>query len=95
MTTPYPQGMTGSRATSIPRTTHWLPYSAAPPVMMSGLRTADELTLTFSAPARRTSRISATEEMPPPTEKGMKICSATLRTVSIRIFRLSAEAVMS
>ena len=63
--------------------------------MRSGLRTAAELTLTFSAPARSTSRISSTVEMPPPTEKGMKTCSATRRTVSIRMARRSAEAVMS
>ncbi len=63
--------------------------------MIAGLRTAAEFTLTFSAPARSTSRISSTVEIPPPTEKGMKTCSATRRTVSMRIARRSADAVMS
>ena len=57
--------------------------------------TASVFTLTFSAPARITRRISSTVPMPPPTEKGMNIVSATLFTTSSMIARPSAEAVMS
>ena len=39
--------------------------------------------------------MSATEEMPPPTEKGMKIVEATRSTTSMKMPRFSAEAVMS
>jgi len=50
---------------------------------------------TFSAPALSTARMSATDEMPPPTLKGMKICEATRSTTSRKMPRSSAEAVMS
>ena len=63
--------------------------------MIAGFFTAAELTLTFSAPARSTARMSSKVRMPPPTEKGMKISAATRRTTSIMIFRRSLEAVMS
>jgi len=53
------------------------------------------VTLTFSAPARITRRMSSSVRIPPPTEKGMKIVSATLFTTSSMIARPSAEAVMS
>jgi len=84
-----------TRLTSIPRTTHWLPKARAPASMRPGFFTASELTLTFSAPARMTARISSTLRMPPPTEKGMKIVSATRRTTSSMMLRASDEAVMS
>ena len=63
--------------------------------MMVGFFTASVLTLIFSAPAKITCRMSSTVRMPPPTEKGMKIVSATFFTTSIMIARPSAEAVMS
>jgi hypothetical protein len=64
----------------MPTTMHWQPNAAAPSEMMCGVLTAAELTEIFSAPASSTSRMSATVEMPPPTEKGMKICEATAST---------------
>ena len=63
--------------------------------MMWGFFTAAEFTETFSAPARSTARMSATVAMPPPTLKGIKICSATRSTTSRKMPRASAEAVMS
>ena len=43
----------------MPRTTHWLPKASAPRAMSPGCRTAAELTLTFSAPASSTARMSS------------------------------------
>ena len=63
--------------------------------MIAGFRTACEFTLTFSAPASSTARMSSSDPMPPPTENGMKIRSATRRTTSIMMPRRSAVAVMS
>ena len=74
---------------------HCVPNAAAPSLMICGLRTACELTDTFSAPASSTARMSATDPMPPPTANGMKICSATRRTTSSMMPRRSADAVMS
>ena len=68
---------------------------AAPSESSSGRRTAWELRLTFSAPASSTRRMSSFEPSPPPTEKGMKMTSATRSTTPIMIPRRSAEAVMS
>jgi len=79
----------------MPRTTHWLPKARAPWVMMPGSSTAAEFTLTFSAPAPMTRRMSSRLRMPPPTEKGMKMVSATRRTTSIMMSRLSEDAVIS
>ena len=63
--------------------------------MISGLRTAIESMLIFSAPAPRTAIMSERSRMPPPTVKGTKIRLATLRTVSRSMARLSALALMS
>ena len=49
---------------------HWRPNASAPSRMMSGLRTAIESTLIFSAPALSTSNMSSTERIPPPTVNG-------------------------
>ncbi|KAF5046327.1 hypothetical protein DSECCO2_471920 [anaerobic digester metagenome] len=87
--------LAGTRSTSMPTTMHWEPKASAPSVMMCGVFTAAELTEIFSAPARSTSRMSATVEMPPPTEKGMKIWEATASTTLSMMPRPSWEAVMS
>lgn len=87
--------LTGTRSTSMPTTMACEPKAAAPSATRSGLRTAAELMETFSAPALSTARMSATDEMPPPTLKGMKICEATRSTTSRKMPRSSAEAVMS
>ena len=63
--------------------------------MMSGLRTAIESTLIFSAPALSTSNMSSRSRMPPPTVNGTKTWCATARTVSRSILRFSALALMS
>ena len=57
--------------------------------MSSGVRTAAEFRLTFSAPAWINWVASASVRMPPPTVNGMKICSATRWTMSSRIARPS------
>ena len=74
---------------------HWRPKASAPRAMISGWRTAAELTLIFSAPASSTARMSSTLRIPPPTENGIKMVSATRRTTSIMMLRRSWEAVMS
>ena len=63
--------------------------------MMPGLRTASELTETFSAPASITRSMSASDETPPPTAKGMCTAFATASTMPMSIGRPSADAVMS
>ena len=63
--------------------------------MISGFRTASELTLTFSAPASRTARMSSRFRIPPPTAKGMKTFFAMRRTISMSIGTPRAEAAMS
>ena len=73
----------------------WAPTASAHSLMSSGRFTAAELTLIFSAPASRRSVASATERMPPPTDRGMNTCSATASTTSSMMLRLSLEAVMS
>lgn len=74
---------------------HCEPNWRAPSAIISGFRTASELTLTFSAPARSTRRMSSSVSIPPPTAKGIWTAFATSRTMSISIPRLSADAVMS
>jgi hypothetical protein len=69
--------------------------ASAHSAMSAGRCTAAELTLIFSAPARRRSVASATERTPPPTDSGMNTCSATFSTTSSMMPRLSLDAVMS
>ena len=76
-------------------TTFWLPMASAHSATRAGRRTAAELTLIFSAPARRRSVAWDTEAMPPPTDSGMNTCSATAATTSSMMRRRSLEAVMS
>ena len=52
-------------------------------------------TATLSAPARSRPSASRTERTPPPTVNGMKIASATRRTISSTMARASDDAVMS
>ena len=54
-----------------------------------------ELTETFSAPARITRSMSATQLIPPPTANGMRMAFATASTILMSIGRRSADAVMS
>ena len=61
----------------------------------SGRRTAEELRLTLSAPARNSSVIPSTVLMLPPTVKGIVIDSAVRRTMSIKVPRPSWLAAMS
>src|SRR5271167_2782289 len=56
---------------------------------------AAELIATLSAPQSSTAAASSSERMPPPTVKGIKSCRAVRRTVSSRVSRDSAVAVMS
>ncbi len=98
MNTSYPEGMperAPTRLTWVLSTMHWRPNASAPSRMISGLRTAIESTLIFSAPALSTSNMSSTERMPPPTVNGTNTWRATRRTVSRSILRFSALAVMS
>ena len=85
MNTSYPLGMPSLAPTCftcVESTMHWVPNASAPARMMSGLRTAIESTLIFSAPALSTVNMSSRSRMPPPTVNGTKTCSATSRTVS-------------
>ncbi len=56
---------------------------------------AEELMDILSAPSLKSMRKSSTVRMPPPTVKGINTVSATLRTMSTTVLRLSLEAVMS
>ena len=58
-------------------TMHCRPNASAPSRMISGLRTAIESTLIFSAPAFSTSNMSSTTRMPPPTVNGTNTWCAT------------------
>ena len=64
-------------------------------VTSSGVLTAAELMLTFSAPAWMSRVASSRVRMPPPTVNGMKISSATRRTTSSMMSRPSWLALMS
>jgi hypothetical protein len=79
----------------MPSTTHCEPKRPAPSSIRAGRRTAAEFTLTFSAPASSTRRMSSVEPIPPPTAKGTNSTSATRSTVWRKIPRRSGEAVMS
>ena len=74
---------------------HWAPKRRAPAVTRSGVRTAEELRLTLSAPARSSSVMPSTEPMPPPTVNGMVTASAVWRTSSTRVVRPWWLAAMS
>ena len=63
--------------TWVQSTMHWRPNASAPWRRISGLRTAIESTLIFSAPALSTSNMSSTERMPPPTVNGTNTWCAT------------------
>ena len=63
--------------------------------MSWGVLTAAELRLTFSAPAWIRRVASSMVRIPPPTVNGMKISSATRRTMSSMIARPSWLAEMS
>jgi len=72
-----------------------LPSRSASSLTSRGVRTADELMLTFSAPAWTRRTASSSVRMPPPTVNGMKIVSETCRTTSSMMARPSWLAVMS
>ena len=98
MTISYPEGQLspfGTWRMSMDSTTFWLPMASAHSLIRAGRATAAELTLIFSAPARRRSVASATERTPPPTDSGMNTSLATASTTSSMMARLSLEAVMS
>jgi hypothetical protein len=63
--------------------------------MSLGFLTAAEFTLTFSAPAWIKRVASSSVRMPPPTVRGMKICSTTRPTRWAMISRPSWLAEMS
>ena len=92
MVQPFPSAL---RFASMAQTTHWLPNLPAASLMTCGLSMAAEFTATLSAPALRMVLKSSTVRMPPPTVNGMNTFSATLRTMSTTVFRLSDDAVIS
>ena len=63
---------------SMPTTTHCEPKRALKALIRSGSARAGELIEIFSAPALSTASASATERMPPATQKGMSSTRATL-----------------
>jgi hypothetical protein len=66
-----------------------LPRRPATAETSSGVRTAAELMLTFSAPACTSRQASSSVRTPPPTVNGMKIVSDTRRTTSSMMSRPS------
>ena len=64
-------------------------------VISSGRATAAELTEILSAPAFRSRSTSPSSRIPPPTVNGILISAATFLTSSVKVLRLSCEAVMS
>jgi hypothetical protein len=66
-----------------------LPNFRAISVINSGVFTADELRLTFSAPAWISRVASSMLRIPPPTVNGMNTCSDTRRTTSSMMSRSS------
>ena len=80
---------------SMATTTHWRPNLSAASEISSGVLMAEELMDILSAPSRRSSLKSSTVRIPPPTVNGIKTVSATRRTISTTVFRLSEEAVIS
>ena len=76
-------------------TTHCLPNLSAASEIRRGLAIAAELTEILSAPSRSSMRKSSTVRMPPPTVKGMNTVSATRRTMSTTVLRLSEAPALS
>src|SRR5690606_32647156 len=76
-------------------TMHCDPNLATRSLINWGFFTAAELIDTLSAPFCRRISTSSTEEIPPPTVKGMSISSATLSTRSAKVRRCSSVAEIS
>ena len=74
---------------------HWQPKRSAPRATSCGSRTAEELRLTLSAPARSSSVMPSTLLMPPPTVNGIVTASAVRRTRSTSVARPWWEAAIS
>ena len=68
---------------------------SAASLMSRGVLIADELMEILSAPSLRSILKSSTVRIPPPTVNGINTVSATRRTMSTTVPRLSEEAVMS
>jgi hypothetical protein len=79
----------------MPATTHCTPNASASSASSAGRSTAGVFTDTLSAPACSTARASATLRMPPATQNGMSITSATRRTQAGSTARPSGLAPMS
>src|SRR5690606_18418205 len=77
------------------RTMHCAPNAFESSSIKPGFLTADEFTLTLSAPASSRGATSATELIPPPTVKGILMCFAISRTRCARVFRFSFVADIS
>jgi hypothetical protein len=80
---------------SIATTIHFVPNSCAPSFISWGLWTAGVQKDTLLAPAESIFLISSIVRIPPPTVKGIEICSAVRRTISSMVSRPSTEAVIS
>ena len=76
-------------------TIHWVPNFADNSLINSGRLIAEELIETLSAPDFSRTSTSSTDEMPPPTVKGILTCSATFSTISKVVFRASKVAEIS
>ena len=76
-------------------TMHWQPKRSAPRLTSWGSRTAAELRLILSAPARNSSVMPSTLPMPPPTVNGIVTASAVRRTRSTSVARPWWLAAMS
>ena len=85
----------GRRFTSTATTSAWAPAMAESRSTRPGSFTADELTLTLSAPARSSATKSASARTPPPTVSGAKTRAAVRLTRSSSVPRFSSVAAMS
>ena len=74
---------------------HWEPKRLLSSSSSSGRAIAAVLTLTLSAPARRSWSTSSAARTPPPTVRGMKTCSAVRVTTSSMVPRPEDDAVTS
>ena len=84
-----------SRRASTESTRTWLPKRWEISLISVGLLIAAVLTLTLSAPHRKSWSTSSTERTPPPTVSGMNSCWAVLLTTSNMVRRCPVEAVTS
>ena len=94
-TTSNPDGIAALRRPSMATTTRSPPNATAASRTNPGSFTAALFIDTFATPTLNKSRMSSSDEIPPPTVSGMSITAATLLAHSTRLARPSNVAAMS